>query len=59
MGNPSCPGALLEASEKTANLISLSEKGLSNQLLFSKERVLADQEEKEAASELSEEYKRL
>lgn len=56
MGNP---GALLEASEKTANLISLTEKGLSNQLLFSKERVLADQEEKEAASELSEEYKRL
>lgn len=54
---PSGSGALSEAKEKTVSLISSSENGLSNQILFSKLRDLLDQEENQAASELSTEYK--
>lgn len=55
-GEPLWPRSFVGSQGKKANLISAFENGLSN-LLFSKERVLPDQEEEEAASELSEEYK--
>lgn len=50
MENPSGPGALSAAIEKTANLISSSENGLSNQMLFSELRDLFVHEENQVAS---------
>lgn len=50
MENPSGPGAFSAAIEKTANLISSSENGLSNQMLFSELRDLFVHEENQVAS---------